>query len=81
LGGRGRRISEFKVSLLYKVSSRTARETLSQKKPKNQKKESWGEKTREGEGEEEGKGGRKGGSGEREQEPRGNFRGYHLNLP
>jgi Ser-tRNA(Ala) deacylase AlaX len=25
LGGRGRRISEFKVSLVYKVSSRTAR--------------------------------------------------------
>jgi hypothetical protein len=34
LGGRGRRISEFKASLVYKVSSRTARlyrETLSQK--------------------------------------------------
>jgi hypothetical protein len=25
LGGRGRQISEFKVSLVYKVSSRTAR--------------------------------------------------------
>jgi hypothetical protein len=25
LGGRGRRISEFEASLLYKVSSRTAR--------------------------------------------------------
>jgi hypothetical protein len=25
LGGRGRRISEFKASLVYKVSSRTAR--------------------------------------------------------
>jgi hypothetical protein len=27
LGGRGRRISEFKGSLIYKVSSRTARAT------------------------------------------------------
>jgi hypothetical protein len=27
LGGRGRRISEFKVSLIYRVSSRTARAT------------------------------------------------------
>jgi hypothetical protein len=27
LGGRGRRISEFKASLVYKVSSRTARAT------------------------------------------------------
>jgi hypothetical protein len=27
LGGRGRQISEFKVSLVYKVSSRTARAT------------------------------------------------------
>jgi hypothetical protein len=37
LGGRGRRISEFEASLVYKVSSRTARlyrETLSQKKKK-----------------------------------------------
>jgi hypothetical protein len=35
LGGRGRRISEFEASLVYKVSSRTARavrETLSWKK-------------------------------------------------
>jgi hypothetical protein len=31
LGGRGRQISEFKTSLVYKVSSRTARAT--QKKP------------------------------------------------
>jgi hypothetical protein len=29
LGGRGRRISEFKDSLVYKVSSRTARATQS----------------------------------------------------
>jgi hypothetical protein len=39
LGGRGRRISEFKVSLVYRVSSRTAglyKETLSPK-TKNQK--------------------------------------------
>jgi hypothetical protein len=27
LGGRGRQISEFEVSLVYKVSSRTARAT------------------------------------------------------
>jgi hypothetical protein len=27
LGGRGRWISEFKVSLIYRVSSRTARDT------------------------------------------------------
>jgi hypothetical protein len=27
LGGRGRRISEFQASLVYKVSSRTARDT------------------------------------------------------
>jgi hypothetical protein len=27
LGGRGRRISEYEASLLYKVSSRTARAT------------------------------------------------------
>jgi hypothetical protein len=31
LGGRGRRISEFEASLLYRVSSRTARAT--QKNP------------------------------------------------
>jgi hypothetical protein len=38
LGGRGRQISEFEVSLVYRVSSRTARartdrETLSQPPP------------------------------------------------
>jgi hypothetical protein len=33
LGGRGRRIAEFKASLVYRVSS------LSQKKPKEKKKE------------------------------------------
>jgi hypothetical protein len=39
LGGRGRRISEFKASLVYKVSSRTARETLSKKKKKKNSEE------------------------------------------
>jgi hypothetical protein len=41
LGGRGRWISEFKASLVYRVSSRTARlhrETLSQKLKKRKKK-------------------------------------------
>jgi hypothetical protein len=41
-GGRGRWISEFEDSLVYKVSSRTAgathRETLSQKRKKKEKK-------------------------------------------
>jgi hypothetical protein len=36
-GGRGRRISEFEASLVYKVSSRTARAT--QTNPKKKKKE------------------------------------------
>jgi hypothetical protein len=34
MGGRGRGNSEFKASLVCKVSSRTARETLSRKKQK-----------------------------------------------
>jgi hypothetical protein len=38
LGGRGRRISEFKASLVYKVSSRTARATQRNPVSKNQKK-------------------------------------------
>jgi hypothetical protein len=41
LGGRGRQMSEFKASLVYKVSSRTARATQRNpvsKKPKNQNK-------------------------------------------
>jgi hypothetical protein len=41
LGGRGRRISEFEASLVYRVSSRTARATQRNpvsKKTKNQKK-------------------------------------------
>jgi hypothetical protein len=48
LGGRGRRISEFEASLIYRVSSRTARATQrnpvsnknknkNKKKPKNNK--------------------------------------------
>jgi hypothetical protein len=42
LGGRGRRISEFKARLVYRVSSRTARATqrnpVSKKKKKKKKK-------------------------------------------
>jgi hypothetical protein len=38
LGGRGRRISEFEASLVYKVSSRTARVTQRNPVLKNQKK-------------------------------------------
>jgi hypothetical protein len=42
LGGRGRRISEFKASLVYRVSSRTARATqrnpVSKKEKKKKKK-------------------------------------------
>jgi hypothetical protein len=41
LGGRSRQISEFKASLVYRVSSRTAgqhRETLSQKNKNKTKK-------------------------------------------
>jgi hypothetical protein len=38
LGGRGRQISEFEASLLYKVSSRTARATQRNPVSKNQKK-------------------------------------------
>jgi hypothetical protein len=41
LGGRGRQISEFKASLVYRVNSRTARaiqrNTVSEKKNKKQK--------------------------------------------
>jgi hypothetical protein len=36
LGGRGRQISEFKASLVYRVSSRTARAT--QRNPVSKKK-------------------------------------------
>jgi hypothetical protein len=45
LGGRGRQISEFEASLVYKVSSRTARAI--QRNPVSKT------KTKEGEGEEE----------------------------
>jgi hypothetical protein len=38
LGGRGRRISEFKASLVYKVSSRAARATQRNPVSKNQTK-------------------------------------------
>jgi hypothetical protein len=38
LGGRGRRISEFKASLVYRVSSRTARAIQRNPVSKNQKK-------------------------------------------
>jgi hypothetical protein len=38
LGGRGRRISEFEASLVYKVSSRIARATQRNPVSKNQKK-------------------------------------------
>jgi hypothetical protein len=42
LGGRGRRISEFEASLVYKVSARTARATqrnpVSKKRKKRKKK-------------------------------------------
>jgi hypothetical protein len=41
LGGRGRQISEFKASLVYKVSSRTARATQrnpASKNPREKKK-------------------------------------------
>jgi hypothetical protein len=38
LGGRGRQISEFKASLVYSVSSRTARATQRNPGSKNQKK-------------------------------------------
>jgi hypothetical protein len=37
LGGRGRQISEFKASLVYRVSSRTARATQSNPVSKNKK--------------------------------------------
>jgi hypothetical protein len=38
LGGRGRRISEFEASLVYKVSARTTRVTKRKTKNKKQKK-------------------------------------------
>jgi hypothetical protein len=53
LGGRDRRISEFEASLVYRVSSRTAREhreTLSQKIKKKKKRKKEKEKKKEEEG-------------------------------
>jgi hypothetical protein len=52
LGGRGRRISEFEASLVYKVSSRTARATqrnpvLKKKERKKEKEKKRKEKKRE----------------------------------
>jgi hypothetical protein len=38
LGGRGRRISEFEASLVYRVSSRTQRNPVSKNKNKNKNK-------------------------------------------
>jgi hypothetical protein len=38
LGGRGRRISEFEASLVYRVSSRTARATQKNPVSKNKSK-------------------------------------------
>jgi hypothetical protein len=43
LGGRGRRISEFEASLVYKVSSRTARAI--QKNPVSKKQQQQQQKT------------------------------------
>jgi hypothetical protein len=47
LGGRGRQISEFEASLVYKVSSRTARATQRNPVSKNQKKKKERERERE----------------------------------
>jgi hypothetical protein len=60
LGGRGRRISKFEASLVYRVSSRTARFTQRNPVSKNQKKK---KKEREREREREEGGGRGGGGG------------------
>jgi hypothetical protein len=50
LGGRGRRISEFEASLVYKVSSRAARTTqrnpVSKNKDKNKKQSKTKQKTK-----------------------------------
>jgi hypothetical protein len=45
LGGRGRWISEFKASLVYKVSSRTVRATQRKPVSENQKKKKKKKKT------------------------------------
>jgi hypothetical protein len=44
LGGRGRQISEFKASLVYRVSSRTARATQRNPVSKKETKEKKGKK-------------------------------------
>jgi hypothetical protein len=44
LGGRGRRISEFEASLVYRVNSRTARATQRNPVSKKQKKKRKGRK-------------------------------------
>jgi hypothetical protein len=46
LGGRGRQISEFQVSLVYKVSSRTARAIQRNPVSKKQKKQKQKQKTK-----------------------------------
>jgi hypothetical protein len=53
LGGRGRRISEFEASLVYRVSSRTAKATQRNPVSKKTKKEEEEEKKEQGEEEEE----------------------------
>jgi hypothetical protein len=45
LGGKGRQISEFEASLVYRVSSRTARATQRNPVLKNQNKKKKGRKT------------------------------------
>jgi hypothetical protein len=45
LGGRGKRISEFKASLVYRVSSRTTRATQRNPVSKNQAKQTKQQKT------------------------------------
>jgi hypothetical protein len=46
LGGRGRRISEFEASLVYRVSSRTARATQRNPVSKNKTKQNKQTKTK-----------------------------------
>jgi hypothetical protein len=46
LGGKGRRISEFEASLVYRVSSRTARTTQRNPVLKNQKNKTKQNKTK-----------------------------------
>jgi hypothetical protein len=78
LGGRGRRISEFEASLVYKVSSRTARATEKPclKKPKKEEEEGEEEEEEgEGEGKREGEG-----EGEEGEEKRKIDPPFHLHL-